>query len=149
MILNISVRTCFIKLFSLSVPALLFFALCASQALANTCKAAGQQLRGDYEVTQSRGGLWAYMEQTGSLKEDSTVGLQVDSKMQRLVVFFETKCENGTPPPQAAYEKIAAELGKARQIVNKTPGRTPIKKIKEMIKTLHQSLDKTMGDLGI
>ena len=149
MIFNISVKTRFSKLFNLSILTLTFFTLFASQALANTCKVAGQQLRGDYEVTQSRGGLWGYMEKAGSLRKDSMIGLQMDSKMQRLVVFFETKCENGTPPPQAAYEKIAAELGKARQIVNKTPGRTPIKKIKEMIAALNQSLDKILGELGI
>ena len=89
------------------------------------------------------------MEKASSLQKDSMIGLQVDSKMQRLVVFFETQCQNGNPAPPAAFKKISAELGKARQIVNKTPGRTPVKKIKEMIMALNQSLDKIMGELGI
>ncbi len=100
-------------------------------------------------MTQSKGGIWGFMEQASSLKKDSMIGFQVDSKIQRLVVYFETGCESGKPVPQAELNKIHAEIGKARQIVNKTPGRTPAKQIMEMITGLNQSLDKTLGELGL
>jgi len=149
MIVNISAKTRLIQLLQISLYITIVSAFFSSQALANTCKDIGKQLRGEYEISQSQGGLWGYMEQAGSLKKDSMIGLQVDSKMQRLVVFFETKCQEGNPAPQATLNKISAELGKARQIVNKTPGRTPTKKLMEMITSLNQSLDKTMGELGL
>lgn len=128
---------------------LILSTLFVSQTFAQNCKEAGKQLRGEFEMTQSKGGIWGYMEQAGALKKDSTIGLQVDAKMQRLVVYFESECQEGKPELQATLKNISLELGNARQIVNKTPGRTPIKTIMQMITTLNGNLDKMMGELGL
>ncbi|WP_282010796.1 hypothetical protein [Nitrospina watsonii] len=112
------------------------------------CEKAAKQLRGSLQMTQSQGGIWGYMEKASSLKKKSMLGFQVDGKLARLVTHWETLCAKEAPP-QETYNIIASNLEQARQIVNKTPGRTPPQKLMEMIKGLNQSLDKAYGQLGL
>ena len=79
--------------------------------LADSCKDATQSLRSSYEVTQGRGGIWGYMEQNTSLRGDSMIGFQVDGKLQRLVVIFETQCIKAKEPSKKDYQRIENILG--------------------------------------
>ncbi len=117
-------------------------------ANADTCKEATKQLRGSFERSQGMiGGLWGYMEKSSALKKDSTLGFQIDGKLQRLVVGFESFCNDGKSPTKETYDLIDARLGEARMITNKTPGRTSPKKIMEMINSLNKNLDQTLDKL--
>lgn len=116
-------------------------------AFADACGEATQSLRSSFEVTQGRGGIWGYMEQNSSLREDSMVGFQVDGKLQRIVVIFESKCTKSGQPSQKDYQKIESILGDARMIFNLRPGRDPVKKILEEINGLNSNLNKLIEEL--
>ena len=106
-------------------------------------------MRGSLQTTQSEGGLWGYMEKATSLRGESMLGFQVDGKLARLVTHWDTLCEGDNPPPQETFNIIASNLDLARQIVNKTPGRTPPQELLKLIQELNQSLDKAYGQLGL
>ena len=116
---------------------------------AGPCENAALHLRGGFEVTQGRGGIWGYMEKAASLKKDSMLGFQIDGKLQRLVVGFETLCENGKTPTQKTFNTISARLDQARDINNQNPNRVPGKKLLEQIIALNGLLDKTISSLGM
>ena len=114
---------------------------------ADACQDATQSLRSSFEVTQGRGGIWGYMEQNSSLRGDSMIGFQVDGKLQRLVVIFETQCTKSKQPSKKNYQKIDSILGDARMIFNLRPGRDPVKKIMAKINGLHSNLNKLIKEL--
>jgi len=114
---------------------------------ADACRDASKDLRSSFEVTQGRGGLWGYMEQTSSLKEDSMIGFQVDGKLQRVIVLFENRCAKSKKPSKADYDKIMNVLGDARMIFNMRPGKNPAKEIKAKIEEVNVSLDKLITEL--
>ncbi len=126
---------------------LFLLALIPSLALADACQSAGQNLRSSFEVTQGRGGIWGYMEQISSLRSDSMVGFQVDGKLSRIIVIFETQCAKTKKPSKKNYQKIESILGDARMIFNLKPGRNPIKEIKAKISGLNANLDKLIKEL--
>ena len=107
------------------------------------CKNDGQQLQGGFDVIQAKGGLWAYFERSQALKDNSMLGMQADSKLQRAVVIFQEKClDKSTPPPSSElYKKISDALDIARAINNKSSTRSPQKKIVSSIKDLIKTLD--------
>ena len=127
---------------------LLFMFLTPHLVFANACSDASQELRGSFEVTQGRGGIWGYMEKISSLRGDSVTGFQVDGKLSRIIVFFETQCTKTPKPSRATFEKIDRIIGDARMIFNMRPGRNPIKEIKAKIEGLNASLDKLIKELG-
>jgi hypothetical protein len=100
-------RICFTGLLFLVV-------LIPSLALADACQNAGQNLRASFEVTQGRGGIWGYMEKISSLKGDSMIGFQVDGKLSRIVVIFETQCARTKKPSKKIYQKIENILGRRK-----------------------------------
>ena len=116
-------------------------------ALANPCQDATQSLRASFEVTQGRGGIWGYMEKTSSLRGDSMIGFQVDGKLQRIIVIFETQCAKSKQPSKKNYQKIENILGDARMIFNLRPGRDPVKKIMSKINGLNSNLNKLIKEL--
>lgn len=125
-----------------------FFLLIALPAHAEECKNAGMQLRGGYEATQGfAGGLWGLMEQTAGYRNDSMIGMQIDAKLQRAVVIYETKCENGEKPGKDLAGKISDFIDRARQIKNKAPRGMPDKVIPEM-KTLNVDLGEFIDSLS-
>lgn len=124
---------------------LLFFI--PGPAIADACRDASQSLRSSFEVTQGRGGLWGYMEQNSSLRGESMIGFQVDGKLNRIIVIFETQCAKSKQPSKKDYQKIESILGDARMIFNMRPGRDPVKKIIGEIKKLHSDLDKLIEEL--
>jgi hypothetical protein len=114
---------------------------------ADSCREASRSLRASFEVTQGRGGIWGYMEQTSSLRGDSMIGFQVDGKLQRIIVIFEAQCAKSKSPSKANYEKIEGILGDARMIFNLRPGRNPVKDIMAKIKGLNTNLDKLIQEM--
>lgn len=133
-------RVCFAGLF------ILMF-LIPSSVFADACRDASRSLRASFEVTQGRGGIWGYMEQTSSLRPESTIGFQVDGKLQRIIVIFETQCAKTHVPSKEDYTKIENILGDARMIFNLRPGRNPVKEIMAKIHGLNSDLDKLIKDL--
>ena len=117
--------------------------------LAGPCEDNARQLRGGFEVTQGRGGIWGYMEKVASLKKDSMLGLQIDGKLQRLVVGFESMCEDGKIPSKKTYDSISERLDQALAINNQNPSRTPGAKLLKQINTLNGNLDKILSTLGM
>ncbi len=115
----------------------------------SSCAEKTRQLRADYELIQQNGGLWGYMEQTTTLQKNSTLGFQLDTKLQRAVVAFESSC-NGNPPGKSQlelFDRIQQRFGEARAIKNRVPGRTPIKKIQLSLDHLSNNLDQLLKEL--
>ena len=132
----------------LSLAVLLFLMLFTpNSVLADSCREATRSLRASFEVTQGRGGIWGYMEQNSSLRGDSMTGFQVDGKLQRIIVLFETQCIKSKQPSKKNYEKIEGILGDARMIFNLRPGRDPVKKIMGKINGLNSNLNKLIKEL--
>ena len=132
----------------IGAPALfLILLLIPSTLLAGGCMNAAQDLRSSFEVTQGRGGIWGYMEKASSLKKDSMIGFQVDGKLQRIIVIFETHCAKNPQPTKQTFDKIQNILGDARMIFNMRPGKTPAKEIMAKISGLNASLDKLIKEL--
>ncbi len=121
--------------------------LAPHQVYADACMNASRELRGSFEVTQGRGGIWGYMEKISSLKGDSMIGFQVDGKLSRIIVLFENQCAKTNKPSRATFEKIQSILSDARMIFNLRPGRNPVKEIKTKIFGLNASLDKLIKEL--
>ena len=128
--------------------ALLFLTLLApSLVFADACQDATSDLRASFEVTQGRGGIWGYMEKSSALRGDSMIGFQVDGKLQRIIVLFESKCVQSKKPSKKNFQKIENILGDARMIFNLRPGRDPVKKIMTKINGLHSNLNKLIKEL--
>jgi len=87
------------------------------------------------------------MEKTSSMKKDSMIGFQVDSKLQRLVVGYESICQNGKSPSKETFDTVMTFLDKARMITNKNPGRTSPKKIMALITALNKDMDTQLTQL--
>ena len=126
---------------------LLVILLTPHLVFADACMNASQELRGSFEVTQGRGGIWGYMEKISSLRGDSMTGFQVDGKLSRIIVLFETQCAKTHKPSKVNFEKIDRIISDARMIFNLRPGRNPIKEIKAKIDRLNASLDKLIKEL--
>jgi formylmethanofuran dehydrogenase subunit E-like metal-binding protein len=116
-------------------------------AFADACQDAIRSLRASFEVTQGRGGIWGFMEQNSSLRGKSMIGFQVDGKLQRIIVIFETQCVKSKQPSKKNYQKIESILGDARMIFNLRPGRDPVKKIMGEINGLNSNLNKLIKEL--
>ena len=118
-----------------------------AQAADDSCKQAKKGLNGDYEVLQTKGGIWGYMEQTSALKEKSTMGLSADSKLQRALVIFDSLCDSDKKPSHETYSKIQKPLMNASSILNNVPGRTPVADILVSIEALNKELDELLKTL--
>jgi hypothetical protein len=101
-----------------------------------------KNMKGDYEVLQANGGIWAYMEKSSALRDKSVLGLQIDSKLQTAVENFRVRCQDAAKKPDSAlFNKIMEKIGQARTINNRHPGQTPIEKILTDIEALKKELD--------
>jgi hypothetical protein len=140
-------KVCAIPCLRACVAGILFLILFPTLVFANPCENASQDLRSSFEVTQGRGGIWGYMEQNSSLRGDSMIGFQVDGKLQRIIVLFETQCTKTKNPSKKTYQKIDNIISNARMIFNLRPGRNPAKEIMAKINSLNASLDKLIKEL--
>ena len=114
-----------------------------ASAEVHPCKNTGIQLRGDLDVVMNRGGLWALMEQTEGLQDNSVVGMQADGKLARVVGNFETMCEGKKKPTKQLFVGITNLLGNARVIWNPgSSGEAIVKSITDLNKKLDSLLLK-------
>lgn len=117
----------------------------SAQAADDLCKEGRKSLSGDYEVLQTKGGLWGYMEQSSGLREKSTMGLTADSKLQRAVVIFDSMCQSNKKPDQDLYNKIQEQITTASTIFGRGVGKTPVAEVIASIETLNKSLDELLA----
>ena len=135
-----------VLILTIVLTVLVFFAHSA-KAADDLCKQGKKSLNGDYEVLQTKGGLWGYMEQTSALKEKSTMGLVADSKLQRAVVIFDSLCESNKKPDQDMYNKIQQQIMTASTIFGKGAGKTPPAEALASIEALNKTLDDLLKSI--
>ena len=117
---------------------LIFPAIASSES--HPCQNATVQLRGDLDVVLSRGGLWALMEQTEGLQDQSMIGFQADGKLARVVGRFESLCESEKKPTKQFFDDLENLIGEARIIWNpRSSG--------EEILSLINGLNKKVGSI--
>ncbi len=118
---------------------LIFPAIASSES--HPCQNATVQLRGDLNVIMNRGGLWALMEQTEGLQDESMVGFQADGKLARAVGRIETLCESKKKPTKKLFDDIGNLIGEARTIWNpRSSGEEIIKLINGLTKKIDSML---------
>ena len=129
----------FITFLTLSI---LLFQTPTSSA-ADICKEGLKELQSSQGVIQAKGGLWGYLEKSSAMKDNSILGLQVDGKLQRLIVSFEGLCKEGKTPTPKLHGMILGLIGDARMIFNKDADRQDKDKVLEKL----NNLNKNIGDL--
>ena len=133
------------KIFSLLILLLLLSPLTA-QAQKHPCHSASDDLSGSLQVIMSRGGAWTFMEQSSELREKSMLGLQIDGKLSRVTVIFETLCNEGKYPTKALYDDVLGAIGDGRMIYN-LANSSDEKKL-EALNSLNQKLDAILNKLS-
>ncbi|PIQ97955.1 MAG: hypothetical protein COV67_01430 [Nitrospinae bacterium CG11_big_fil_rev_8_21_14_0_20_56_8] len=112
------------------------------------CKNGLRDLKGSFDVLQGRGGIWAYLEQTPGLRDSSMLGLQVDGKLQRLIVVLETMCKDGKTPTMESFNGIQSLIGDARVLFNLNTDKTTSEEILTKVKAIIKSSDDLLASLG-
>jgi len=110
---------------------------------ADICKEGLKDLQNSQGKIQDKGGNWGYLEKSSILRDNSILGLQIDGKLQRLVVSFETLCEEGKAPTSKLYNLILNLMGDARMVFNRDADRL----IKENNTILIEGLNKKIEEL--
>ena len=108
----------------------------------HSCQRDVVQLRGNLNVVMSRGGLWALMEQTEGLQDESTIGFQLDGKLSRAVSRFESLCESEKKPTKQLFDNLRNLLGEARVIWNP---RSSGEEIIGLINGLNKKIDSILS----
>jgi hypothetical protein len=106
-----------------------------------------RDLQGSQGVIQDKGGIWGYLEKSSSLRDKSILGLQIDGKLQRLIVSFEGLCEEGKTPTPKLYNLILNLIGDTRMIFNRDPDRQPKEKILEKLNGLNKNISDLLAQL--
>ncbi len=132
------------KIFTFLVLLLLLSPLTV-QAQKHPCHGASVDLSANLQVIMGRGGLWTFMEQSLELREKSMLGLQIDGKLSRVTVIFETLCNKGKYPTKTLYDDISDAIGDGRMIYNLADS-SDEKKL-EALNGLNQKLDAILSKL--
>ena len=144
--LNCPWRHCtFVKKIFVFLILLLLLSPLTAQAQKHPCHSASDDLSASLQVIMGRGGAWTFMEQASELREKSMLGLQIDGKLSRVTVIFETLCNEGKYPTKAIYDEIQGVLGDGRIIFNLSKS-SDEKKLKAL-NGLNQKLDALLGKL--
>ena len=114
---------------------------------ANICTVGLKELQGSQGTIQDKGGIWGYLEQTQSLRSESLLGLQIDGKLQRLIVSFESLCEEGKAPTPKLHGLISGLIGDTRMIFNRDADRQPKDKVLEKLNNLNKNIDALLAQL--
>ncbi len=114
---------------------------------ADMCVDGLRDLQGSQGVIQDKGGIWGYLEKSSSLRDKSILGLQIDGKLQRLIVSFEGLCEEGKTPTPKLYNLIINLIGDTRVIFNRDPDRQPKEKILEKLNGLNKNISDLLAQL--
>ena len=136
--INLS-KTLFMLLVLLPIT---FPAIASSES--HSCQRDVVQLRGNLNVVMSRGGLWALMEQTEGLQDESTIGFQLDGKLSRAVSRFESLCESEKKPTKQLFDNLRNLLGEARVIWNP---RSSGEEITGLINSLNEKIDSLLSTI--
>ena len=102
-----------------------------------------KDLQNSQGIIQDKGGIWGYLEKSPKLRDNSILGLQIDGKLQRLIVSFETLCDEGKTPTPKLYNLILNLMGDARMVFNRDANGQPKEKVLESL----QGLNKKIGEL--
>ena len=114
---------------------------------ADICNEGLKELHGSQGVIQTKGGIWGYLEKSSGLKDKSILGLQIDGKLQRLIVSFEGLCEEGKTPTPKLHGLILGLIGDTRVIFNRDADRQPKEKVLEKLNNLKSKIDKLLSQL--
>ncbi|MBT3183988.1 MAG: hypothetical protein HOI59_11680 [Nitrospina sp.] len=125
----------------------LFFVQTPKTYAADICKEGLKELQDSLGVIQDKGGIWGYLEKSSNLKNDSMIGLQIDGKLQRLVVSFETLCSEGKTPTPKLYNLILNLIGDTRVLFNKDADRQPKEKVLENLQGLNKKIEALLAQL--
>ena len=140
---NQKTSTCFLVFLALS-----FFLIQTPKIFAaDICNEGLKELHGSQGVIQTKGGIWGYLEKSSGLKDKSILGLQIDGKLQRLIVSFEGLCEEGKTPTPKLHGLILGLIGDTRVIFNRDADRQPKEKVLEKLNTLKNKIDKLLDQL--
>ena len=140
---NRKISTCFLVFF-----ALIFFLLQTPKIFAaDICNEGLKELHGSQGVIQTKGGIWGYLEQSSALKDKSILGLQIDGKLQRLIVSFESLCEEGKTPTPKLHGLISGLIGDTRMMFNRDADRQPKDKVLEKLNNLNKNIDALLAQL--
>ena len=135
-------------LVSMAFLALSFFLIQTPKTFAaDICKEGLKELQGSQGVIQSKGGIWGYLEKSSALRDKSILGLQIDGKLQRLIVSFESLCEEGKTPTPKLHGLILGLIGDARMMFNKDADRHPKEKLLEQLTGLNKNIDELLAQL--
>ncbi len=138
------------RLFSVFVAFFIssFFLIQAPKAFAgDICVDGLEELQRSQEVIQNKGGIWGYLEQSSILKDKSILGLQIDGKLQRLTVSFESLCGKGKTPTPKLYNLILNLIGDARIIFNRAADQQDKNKVLERLNDLNKNIDELLVQL--
>ena len=138
-------HSAFVKKVFVFLILLLLLSPLTAQAQKHPCHGASEDLNGSLQVIMGRGGVWTFMEQSPGLKEKSTLGLQIDGKLSRATVIFETLCNEGKYPTKAIYDEILGILGDGRMIHNLA--KSSNEKKLATLNGLNQKLDALLSKL--
>ena len=114
---------------------------------ADICKEGLKDLQNSQGVIQDKGGIWGYLEKSSILRDNSILGLQIDGKLQRLVVSFETLCEEGKTPNSKLYNLILNLMGDARMVFNRDADRQGKEKVLEKLQGLNKKIEELLAQL--
>jgi len=114
---------------------------------ADICTDGLKELQGSQGVIQAKGGVWGYLEKSSNLRDKSVLGLQIDGKLQRLIVAFESLCEEGNTPTPKLHGLILNLLGDARVLFNSDADRQPKDKVLEKLNELSKNIDELLAQL--
>ena len=98
-------------------------------------------------VIQDKGGIWGYLEKSSNLRDKSILGLQIDGKLQRLIVSFEGLCEAGKIPTPKLLNLIMNLVGDTRMVFNRDPDRQPKEKVLDKLNGLNKNISDLLAQL--
>jgi hypothetical protein len=134
--------------FFLVFLALIFFLIQTPKSFsADICNEGLKELHGSQGVIQTKGGIWGYLEQSSGLKDKSILGLQIDGKLQRLIVSFESLCEEGKTPTPKLHGLILGLIGDTRMMFNRDADRQAKDKVVEKLNNLNKNIDALLAQL--
>ena len=114
---------------------------------AGICKEGLKELQNSQGVIQAKGGIWGYLEKSSAMKNNSILGLQIDGKLQRLIVSFEGLCKAGKTPTPKLHGLILGLVGDARMIFNRDADRQAKDKVLEKLNNLNKNIDGLQAQL--
>ena len=114
---------------------------------AGICIEGLKDLQNSQGIIQDKGGIWGYLEKSPKLRDNSILGLQIDGKLQRLVVSFETLCEEGKTPTSKLYNLILNLMGDARMVFNRDAKRQPKEKVLENLQGLNKKIEELLAQI--